>query len=251
MGNAARAFVLREHDDQSRVLVIAVPLDQVKRLARWLLARRTRSALRFDLRRLRARVIHQRGRKRVPPHRRLHFGCGARWIPGWLNVDVVGSEYDIDLAAPLPWSDAVFDTIVSQQVLEHLEIEDEVAPLLDELARVSQPQAEFWASCPDLEKVCRSYFENGGRGLLEDRRKRVPVSWPDGRPHSQMINVLFHQNGEHKNLYDFPLLKWLLETHGFRSVERVNEAALRARFPEFPARGDDYHALYVRAVRSA
>lgn len=231
-------------DDESE------PVKTVKRFARRMFSRRTRSGLRLDLLRLRARMKHQWGRKRIPPCSRLHFGCGARRIPGWLNVDLAGSEFDIDLAAPLPWRDAVFECIVSQQVLEHLELESEVMPLLSELARVSRPRAEFWASCPDMDKVCRGYVQDGGRALLDDRRRRVPVPWPEGRPFSQMINVMFHQDGEHRNLYDFALLKWLLETHGFGRIERVDEAALRARFPEFPARNDDYHALYIRAVRA-
>ena len=185
----------------------------------------------------------------TPPSRRLHFGCGARRIPGWLNVDVVGSEFDIDLAAPLPWKDASFDCIVSQQVIEHLDIESEVMPLFGELARVSRTGAEVWLSCPDMAKVCRAYFEDNGQQLLEDRRSRVAVPWPDGMPYSQMLNIMFHQGNEHKNLYDFSLLKWLLEKHGFASVEHVNESALLSRFPEFPVRNDDFHALYVRAVR--
>lgn len=221
----------------------------VKMFVRMLFSRRTRSSLRFDRLRLLARLKHQWGGRKQPPVGRLHLGCGARRIPGWLNVDVTGSEFDIDLAAPLPWRDGVFDCIVSQQVIEHLEIESEITPLFKELARVSRPGAEFWVSCPDLEKVCRAYLEDGGRQLLEDRRTRVAVPWAEGMPHSQMINIMFHQGNEHKNLYDFPLLKWLLEKHGFGQVERVDEAALLGRFPEFPIRNDDFHGLYVRAIR--
>lgn len=221
----------------------------VKRLAKQFFSRRTRSSLRFDWLRFCARIKHQGRSGRTPPSTRLHFGCGGRKIPGWLNVDVVGSEFDIDLAAPLPWKDGVFDCIVSQQVIEHLEIESETLPLFGELARVSRPGAEFWVSCPDLAKVCRAYFEDDGCQLLEDRQTRFPLPWPAGMPYSQMINVMFHQGNEHKNLYDFPLLKWLLEKQGFAQVERVNEPLLRARFPEFPERNDDFHALYVRAVK--
>jgi len=171
-------------------------------------------------------------------------------VEGWLNVDVVSSESDVDLSAPLPWYDGGFETIVSQQVIEHLDIESEIMPLFSELARVSRPGAEFWVSCPDMAKVCQAYIADGGRKLLEDRRTRLNVPWPAGMPLSQMINVMFHQGNEHKNLYDFALLAWLLETHGFGSVERVNEAALLQRFPEFPVRNDDCVALYVRAIRN-
>jgi predicted SAM-dependent methyltransferase len=139
--------------------------------------------------------------------------------------------------------------VVSQQVIEHLDLESELRPLLGELARVCHPGAELWLSCPDLGKVCAAHAEDGGRWLLEDRRTRYELPWEADMPASQMINVLFHQGSEHKNLYDFRLLAWLLEQHGFGAVTRVEEAALRARFPEFPPRRDDRVALYVRATR--
>lgn len=219
-------------------------------LVRRMFSRRTRSALRLDYYRWRARVKNQWIRhKKTPAFSRLHFGCGQRRIPGWINVDLVGSDLDIDLAAPLPWTNAVFDAVVSQQVIEHMEIESELMPLFAELARVTRPGAEIWLSCPDMEKVCRAYFEDRGQQLLDDRRSRVPVGWVDDMPVSHMINVMFHQGNEHKNLYDFELLKWLLERHGFTAVMRTDEASLRQRFPEFPARNDDFHALYVQAIR--
>jgi hypothetical protein len=30
---------------------------------------------------------------------KLHFGCGERKVNGWLNVDLVGSEVDVDLTS--------------------------------------------------------------------------------------------------------------------------------------------------------
>ena len=216
---------------------------------RRLFSRRTRSGLRIDLYRLRARAKSQWASKRTPSSNQLHFGCGRRKIKGWVNVDLMGSDVDIDLGSPLPWRDQVFDAVVSQQVVEHLEIESEFMPLLKELARVSRPGAEIWLSCPDMEKVCRAYLSDGGKQLLDDRQTRHDVGWIAGMPVSHVINVMFHQGNEHKNLYDFPLMKWLLERHGFTAVERVNEAIFLTRFPEFPARNDDFHALYVKALR--
>lgn len=218
---------------------------------RRLFSRRTRSGLRIDLYRLRARTKSQWvSKRRLPPSSHLHFGCGKRRIKGWLNVDLIGSDVDIDLGAPLPWEDAVFEAVVSQQVVEHLEIESEFIPLLKELVRVCRPGAEIWLSCPDMEKVCRAYLADSGKQLLEDRQTRHDCGWISGMPVSHIINVMFHQGNEHKNLYDFPLMKWLLERHGFNAVERVNEPLFLARFPEFPPRNDDFHALYVKAVRN-
>lgn len=213
-----------------------------------LLSTRTRALLQFDLVRLRTRI---RNHWRVAPTepRRLHFGCGARRVKGWLNVDVVGSEFDIDLTADrLPWNDATFEAFAAQHVVEHLELKHELLPLLKELRRIGRSGAEIWLACPDMERVCRSYLETGGRDILEDRQSR----WPDfslgAMPVQQIVNVTFHQGGEHKNLFDFELLCWALEEAGFAQCERRSEEDFLERFPEFPRRSDDRFSLYVSAA---
>lgn len=173
-------------------------------------------------------------------------------MPGFLNVDVAASDYDLDLGSGmLPWQDAVFESIVSQQVIEHLELDTQLRPLLAELARVLAPRGEVWLACPDMESVCRSYLADGGQALLADRRSRWPAFSLGEVPAQQMVNVLFHQSGEHVNLLDFPLLSWLLREAGFEHVERVCEDDLLRTFSDFPARKDDAFSLYVRATKSA
>jgi predicted SAM-dependent methyltransferase len=168
-----------------------------------------------------------------------------------LNVDVAGSEYDVDLTSgSLPWVDGAFDAVVAQQVIEHIELESELPLLLGEIFRVLRPGGEVWLSCPDMERVCRAYLGDGGASLLEDRRKR----WPDfslgEMPAQHIVNVAFHQAGEHLNLFDYPLLSWLLERKGFSSPVRVTEADLLRRFPEMPLRDDDAISLYVKAQKA-
>jgi len=213
------------------------------------ISNRTRRGLTFEVARLRARAFHHiRRAKPTSPH--LHLGCGKRKIPGWFNVDVARSDFDIDLAAgTLPFPDAVFDTVVSQQVIEHLELESQLAPLLRELFRVCRPGAELWLTCPDMESISRSYLTDGGGALLADRKTRWPDFSLNGAPASHLMNVLFHQAGEHVNLFDFRLLSWLLEREGFRECVRTNESDFRSRFPEFPGRNDDLFSLYVRVRR--
>jgi hypothetical protein len=81
-----------------------------------------------------------------------------------------------------------------------------------------------------------------------DRQSRFPDYRP-GTPVVHMVNDLFHQAGEHKNLFDYPLLEWALVTAGIRHVTRVKEKDLLARFPDFPERGDDLMTLYVVATK--
>ncbi|HUP59834.1 MAG TPA: methyltransferase domain-containing protein [Thermoanaerobaculia bacterium] len=201
----------------------------------------------FDAVRLRARLLHRR--RVTPASDLLHLGAGRRRVPGWLNVDVWSSDYDVDVACGrLPWRDASFRAIVSQHVIEHLELEEELIPLLRELRRVIRPAGELWLSCPDLEKVCRGYVEDKSAALHDDRRRRMPdQGMRDGMPSQHFVNWLFHQGGEHRNLYDLELLSWALGEAGFASRERVDEKALLSRFPEFPIRNDDFQSLYVLA----
>lgn len=225
--------------------------DLMEKAILGVLSERTYLALKFDLLRLRARIMHNRKRDVDPGHRKLHVGCGDTLIPGWLNVDVILSDYDVDLGCGrLPWRDRTFEAAVSQHVVEHLDLLPELLPLLKELRRVLKPGAALWLSCPDLEKVCRSYMEHAGADFLKDKMSRYPdfSLGHDSVPAQHMINFVFHESGRHKNLYDFTILDWALSQAGFKDRERVSEADLLRRFPEFPRRNDDFESIYVRAV---
>ncbi len=211
---------------------------------------RTTSLMKNDLLRLKVRMKRQHDRDILPHFTRLHLGCGSRHVQNWLNVDIVDSNYDVDLASgSLPWKSGVFESIVSQQLIEHLEIGTELIPLLSELNRVLVPDGALWISCPDIEKICRSYVNHKMTDLVADIKTRWPHFSMGNTPGSHMINYLFHQNGEHKNLFDFDLLKWSLEICNFKNITRITEAQLLLRFPSFPARGDELQAIYVYATK--
>ena len=68
--------------------------------------------------------------------RSLNLGCGTEPKPGWTNVDCRQIPGATDLVADirrLPFADNVFDQIVSENVLEHI---DDPRPAIAELARV-------------------------------------------------------------------------------------------------------------------
>ena len=127
---------------------------------------RTAMLMQFDALRLRAR-LHGNGSNLIPAESKLHFGCGAVRVKGWLNVDVTNSDFDVDLAiGKIPWANGVFSAIVGEHIVEHLELESELLPLFHEFRRVSRTGAEVWLSCPDMEKTCRGYLGDKGAGLL-------------------------------------------------------------------------------------
>jgi predicted SAM-dependent methyltransferase len=232
-------------------VVVGEPTGRAKKavygVARTFFGRRTILLMWFDALRLRARIRRVGRRDLDSSCAQLHLGAGRRQVEGWLNVDVVGSDYDIDFTQRLPWRSGSFAAVVSQHVIEHFELFDELMPLLGELRRVLQPGGEVWLSCPDMEKICRLYIDGRAHELVEDRLSREKEYSTQGAPPQQIVNDLFHQEGEHKNLLDFEMLKWALESADFSGVRKVNEAHLLERFPGFPARHDDNVTLYVKA----
>lgn len=215
--------------------------------ARSLFGKRTLNLVRFDLLKLQARARSVRRRHAAPSYDQLHLGCGSRRLARWLNVDVTGSDYDIDFTRRLPWPDKSFSVIVSQHVIEHLELFEELLPLLGELQRILQPGGEIWLSCPDMAKICRLYSDGLAAEMVADKVTRDGQYTTHGAPPQQVVNDLFHQWGEHKNLFDFDLLKWALENAGFADVRQVRESDLLERFDDFPPRRDDDVTLYVAA----
>lgn len=229
----------------------------IKNLARRLfggtLRERTLVMVRFDLLRWRTRWrARWRGRlrKRPPSSAKLNLACGDGRVKSWLNVDVRGSDFDVDLGSGrLPWTDGSFDCVVAQHLIDDLEIERELIPLLKEIRRVLKPNGELWASTPDMEKICRSFIADGGAALLADRRSRMPGFSLGGYPDSHYMNAIFFEWGRNMNLFDFPLLREVLRRAGFEECRRVDEYEFLERFPGFPPRRDDFQSLYVLAIR--
>ena len=82
----------------------------------------------------------------VPPDGRvkLHLGCGAKRMPGYINVDKFGDpDQRVDLERfPWPWMTNVADEVVMIHVLEHLGGDPEIfRQIVQELYRVCAPGA--------------------------------------------------------------------------------------------------------------
>jgi predicted SAM-dependent methyltransferase len=216
------------------------------------LRRRTRHLIDAELLRMKV-LLRSRDGRSTPTSTKLHFASGNRVVPQWLNADLnIGRDptvQSVDLSSGnLPWPDHVFDVAVGQMVIDDLEMDEELIPLLKELHRTLKPGAVLWVSCPDIEKICRSYLENRCTDLIRDRQTRWPDMPKSDKPTSQFVNDIFYEKGNNMNLFDFDLLKWCLEQAGFHNVEHRNERALLSEVMGFPPRNDDTHALYVRSV---
>ena len=182
--------------------------------------------------------------------KKLHLGCGDRIIKNFLNVDLQNSEINIDLTnRKLPFPNDTFEVIVSQHVIEHLDLQHELEPLFRELNRVLNDNGILYLSCPCIKKICESYIRDGGKTLVEGRKKRYPNWDLKGYPNVQMVNELFHQGIQHKNLFDYNLLSYSLHKCGFSSVKEIDEKFLLDKIHDLPPRRDEEQTLYVYATK--
>ena len=84
---------------------------------------------------------------------------------------------------------------------------------------------------------------------LKVEKKRMPNWNLKGYPNSQMVNELFHQGIEHKNLFDYDLLSYTLRKCGFSIVEEIDEKFLLDRIDDLHHRLDEEQTLYVYATK--
>ena len=129
--------------------------------------------------------------------RGLNLGSGSNCIPGLLNVDIdPRADAYVDITRPLPFPDACFDVIFSEEVLEHVD-EPAGARLLAECFRALKPGGVIHIATPCLE-----YF--GARVSGEDAE-------------GADINQIFYEHG-HRFIYSRPRLTRALEQAGFDGV---------------------------------
>jgi predicted SAM-dependent methyltransferase len=211
-------------------------------------SKRTQKLINFDLLRYDARM--KIGRRKFSPNTdKLHLGCQEKKISGWLNVDVTGSDLNIDLGGGyLPFHDATFQFVVCQQTIEHLDVNEELIPLLFELHRVSRPGAELWFSCPDMRKLCTGYLKDGGKELLLGKQSRYAYTQGE-LPTQHVLNAHFYQDGEHQNVFDIDFLNWMFKKTGFKEVIEVTESLFLDSFSEFPIASDEDHSIYIKVLR--
>ena len=180
---------------------------------------------------------------------KLHFGCGKRKVEDWLNIDLMNSDINIDFSKKtLPFPAKHFDIILSQHVIEHLEIKNELEPIFREFNRILKDDAIMYLSCPCIKKIVKSYLEDEAKTLFLGRKKRFPEYSLNGYPYVQALNEIFYQYGYHKNLFDLNLLTFCLKKTGFSKIEEISEEEFISIFPKFN-RNDGEQSLYVRVKK--
>ncbi len=140
--------------------------------------------------------------------KRLHIGCGNRYIPGFIHIDVrklphvdyVTSADKLDM-----FEDNSADLIYSCHMLEHLR-KDELESVLKEWQRVLKSGGVLRVAVPDFEKVAEVYLKmedlKSVKGLLLGRQ-----DYPENT---------------HYTVFDFSYLSEVLEKAGFKNIHRYD-----------------------------
>lgn len=90
----------------------------------------------------------------------LNLGCGVRYHPDWINIDIVPQGPGViqnDLSRGIPLPDKSCDVVYHSAMLEHLRCLDAEA-LMTDCHRVLKPGGIIRVGVPDLEKLCQLYL---------------------------------------------------------------------------------------------
>jgi predicted SAM-dependent methyltransferase len=151
-----------------------------------------------------------RGRGQLPTGDRLHFGCGANLMSGWVNVDMgVDGAFDWDLSQPLPAPDHSFRFIYSEHFIEHITLAQALAHLKD-CCRLLSASGILRMSTPNLRHLAEAYLSGNISAWSEQ-------GWSPATP-AQFLNESLRLWG-HQFVYDREELHSLLHRAGFVSVK--------------------------------
>lgn len=146
---------------------------------------------------------------------KLHLGCGKRYIPGFIHVDLcdmphIDYRHSVD-SLPI-FQDSSVELIYASHVLEYFDCQ-QVVGVLAEWHRVLMAEAVLRLAVPDFKALIEVYHQTGElSNILGPLYGRMVVEC--GNNKQQIIY--------HRTVYDFPSLKRLLEENGFTNVHRYD-----------------------------
>ncbi len=140
---------------------------------------------------------------------RLHLGCGANLIPGWINadwlepssvppgaIDRVNDVYIMDATKPFPFVDNQFEYMFCEDFIEHFD-QCQGLHIVAESARTLRPGGVWRISTPSFDEILETQeLKRGAVGVKKG-------SWGWG----------------HKLLYSYDALVALLKQAGFTNIQ--------------------------------
>jgi predicted SAM-dependent methyltransferase len=156
---------------------------------------------------------------------KLHLGAGAHGIAGWQNLDmnvpttaagVVDGWTKWTAPEPMPFADDSVDFVFTEHFIEHLSLDDGTK-MLREAHRVLKPGGILRVSTPNLSILVHAYETH----QLDFYKA---VGFVAATP-AQLLNLGMMSWG-HQFTYDWPEMKRVLESVGFKNItqNRVGES---------------------------
>lgn len=188
---------------------------------------------------------------------RVNIGCGPRPTPGWVNLDVLPAEgvQFWDCRRGLPFSDNAVSAIYSEHSFEHLDLETEAKPFLQECLRCLGPGGVIRLIVPDAGAYLGLYGKQwdllAAKRPLEHTENGWRDHWSENVYSTQMqlINWVFRQDYEHKYAYDEETLILILRQAGFSQIARQSYGI--SFDPQMAKDREDRsgESLYVEAIK--
>ena len=184
----------------------------------------------------------------------INFGSGGMGHAGWINIDARFYHADqyqyiaYDIRRPLPFRDGQVKRIFAEHVIEHLDFRDDIPGVFQEFYRILEQGGVVRIIVPDAERYLNAYVHRSPE-------KFAALSWnlnhlPDDiYTPMHIINLVFHQNGEHLFGWDWQTMEWALKRAGFSMVVRKNFR--NSRDPELAIDEPNHapYSLYVEAYK--
>ena len=154
---------------------------------------------------------------------KLHLGCGAHPLPGWLNTDyesVLPEIVRLDVSGRFPYANDTFDYVFSEHMIEHIPFHAG-QNMLNESFRVLKPGGRVRITTPDLAFLVDLY-----RADKSDLQKRY-IEWTSKAINHDVpyaldtfvINNFVRAYG-HQFIYDEKALRGSFERAGFKNICR-------------------------------
>ncbi len=157
--------------------------------------------------------------------KKLHLGCGSRYIPGFVHIDLMDFKH-IDYKRSIDdlsiFEDDSVDLIYACHVLEHFN-RNNIKNVLKEWCRVLKPGGTIRISVPGFEELVKIYQKYKDLKL---------IIGPLMGGQTYLYNF-------HNIVFDFNFLSDLLEETGFRNVKKYDWRKTEH------ASIDDYSQAYI------